>query len=192
MITDLSFHHNYEISLVNEIPGISGKTEQFYYPGASTDGIAGVPGGIWVSIIPKQRPPWMGFFAEQYQSPPAISAIASSPHPLMFCVISSGFGCIVNAEDPDNWIKLECFPILDVRFITSPAEILLFSDFTKLVAYGTRGKLWRTQDVCWDNLKIKEMTQESIIGTGWNFPSSKEMDFEVDLKTGRIVRSARM
>jgi hypothetical protein len=187
MRTDLSFDPNYEISLADEIPGISGKVEQFYYPGASTSGIAGISGGIWVRIIPRNKSPWMGFFAGQYQSPPAISAIASSPNPLLFCVVSFGTGYIVNAEDPRDWMKVVCFPILDLRSIPS-TQLLLFSDFTKIVAYGPHGKAWHTQDVCWDKLTIQEVTTERVLGSGWNAPKSREMDFEVDLKTGRILR----
>jgi len=191
MRRDLSFEHNYEISLTDEIPGSPGRIEQFYYPGASVVGSAGgTAGGIWVTVIPQSGSPWMGYFAQQYESPPAISAIASSPNAEMFCVISSGLGYIVKAQDPRNWAKVECFPILDFRSIAS-ARILLFSDFTKLVAYDVRGKLWRTQDICWDKLKIQEITNERITGTGWNAPKSREMSFEVDLKTGNILRSVK-
>ena len=185
MRIDLNFDHHYEIRLAEEIPGSPGRVEQFYYPGASNTGIAGQAGGFWITVTPQNRLPWMGSFAKGYQSPRVVSAMASSPNPKMFCVVSSGLGCIVNAEEPGNWIKVDCFPVLDFRSIPS-AGILLFADFTKLVAYGTDGQAWRTQDLCLDELRIQDITTELIVGTGWNAPK-----IEVDLKTGEILRRVK-
>ncbi|HEV2205558.1 MAG TPA: hypothetical protein VGR36_03395 [Candidatus Acidoferrales bacterium] len=75
-------------------------------------------------------------------------------------------------------------PVLDVRVI--PQHLLIvFSDFTRLAACGENGVAWVSPQVCWDDLKIVNVTSETIEGTGYD-PTSKthQLQFVVSLKTG--------
>jgi hypothetical protein len=112
----------------------------------------------------------------------------SSPDPSRVCVISGGAGYLVKADEPDIWEKIPIDPVLDVRLIPEH-DLLVFSDFTGLVAFDSRGLAWRSPRVCGDELKIVSVTRETIEGTGFHPTNSIEpaSRFVVDLKTGRSL-----
>jgi hypothetical protein len=76
--------------------------------------------------------------------------------------------------------------VLDVRPIFEK-QLLVFTDFSGLAAYGSNGLAWRSQRVCWDDLKIVRVTRDTIEGTGYDpaNPATHRSRFIVDLKTGR-------
>jgi hypothetical protein len=65
----------------------------------------------------------------------------------------------------------------------------IFSDFTRLAAYGSSVLVWRSPQVCWDGLKILEVSRDTIKGIGYDPTNSitHESCFAVDLKTGRSL-----
>lgn len=95
------------------------------------------------------------------------------------------FGPLLNIM----WEGVRALPVFDFRALPEH-ELLVFSDFTGLAAYGSNGLVWRSPRVWWDDLKITNVTHETIEGTGL-----QEMRFAVDLKTGhallRIERHAQ-
>jgi hypothetical protein len=106
------------------------------------------------------------------------------------CVISKGGGYLVNADSPESWEEVRACPVIDFRLLPEH-QLLVFSDFTGLAAYGGNGLVWRSPRVCWDDLKITKVTSETVEGTGYDPTNSfkQEMRFAVDLKTGRSVIS---
>lgn len=94
----------------------------------------------------------------------------------------------MNAESPGLWEEVRACPVIDFRLLPEH-ELLVFSDFTRLAAYGRDGLVWRSPQVCWDDLKITDVTRETIEGTGHDPTNSlkKEMHFAVDLRTGRSL-----
>ncbi|MGB9073973.1 MAG: hypothetical protein WCC22_15155 [Terriglobales bacterium] len=99
-------------------------------------------------------------------------------------MIASGGGYIVEADKPVVWEKILLIPVLDVRAIPE-RQILVFADFTNLAAYGTNGLVWRSPRVCWDDLKILNVTHDTIEGAG-----DGESRFAVDVRTGRSLLPA--
>src|SRR5262245_48546290 len=63
-------------------------------------------------------------------------------------------------------------------------DIIVFADFTNLVAYGKTGLKWRTKRLSWDDLKIIEVTDIFIKGEFWDILSEGTATFVVDLATG--------
>jgi hypothetical protein len=68
-------------------------------------------------------------------------------------------------------------------------QLLVFSDFTRLAAYGKGGLVWRSPRVCWDELKILNVTPDAIEGTGYDPTNSNSglSRFVVDTKSGRSL-----
>ena len=179
---DLSFAHSYDVEEPPELPA-SGtlKLPLHYFP---RPGARAEHDGLWLKTVPGRGSPWVGVFAFGYQSPPAISRVVSSPDPSRVCVISKGAAYVVKAEDPDSWDRLPVTPVLDVRAIPEH-QLLIFSDFTRLAAYGRNGLAWRSDRVCWDSLKILHITRDTIEGSGYDPTKAKDSRFVVDIKTGR-------
>jgi hypothetical protein len=116
------------------------------------------------------------------------SRVVSSPDPKRVCVISKGSAYIVSAEEPKVWEQIPIMPVLDVRPLLE-RKLLVFSDFIRLAAYGTSGVAWRSPRVCWDGLKVTNVTNDTIEGTGYDPTNAitHELRFVVDVKTGRSL-----
>src|SRR5262245_44560434 len=63
-------------------------------------------------------------------------------------------------------------------------DIIVFADFTNLVAYGKTGLKWRTKRVMWDDDRFTEVTRNLMKGEFWELVSERTATFVVDLATG--------
>ena len=184
MDTDLDFPHLYEIEELIDLPGTGKLSIPILYfprPKARPE-----HDGLWLRVNTNAGKSWVGVFAFGYASPPAISRIVSSPDPERVCVVSKGAAYIMKVNDPDVWEEVEVTPVLDVRSIPE-YELLLFADFTRLSAYGPSGRLWRSPQLCWDDLRILEVTQDGIFGVGYDPTNSVDSRFAVDIRTGQSL-----
>jgi hypothetical protein len=183
---DLTFPHSYEVEEIGELPG-TGKfnVPLIYFP---PPGTRGEHDGLWLRIKADTGKAWVGVFAYGYTSPPAYSRVFSSPDPKRVCVLSRGSAYMVNADEPETWEKIPVFPVLEVRPLPVH-KLLVFSDFSSLASYGSSGIAWRSPRVCWDGLKITNVSSETIEGTGYDPTNSTthESRFAVDVRTGRSL-----
>jgi hypothetical protein len=118
--------------------------------------------GLWVKVIPGAGQPWIGVFAFLFEAPDAFSQIISAPDPGRVCVIAGTAGYIVKVDEPAIWEEI-VIPVLGVQPVAK-RELLVFWDFTGLAAYGKNGLVWRSKRLCWDELKIRKMTDDTIEG----------------------------
>src|SRR5882762_4507899 len=160
----LVFPARYRVEELDVLPSGIGELDRFWFPGASRDGGRD---GLLVEVTPSEGKPWLGTFAFGYDSPRAITAIYSCPNENSLCVISAGLGCIVNVRNPSDWEEVRALPVLDVRAVIE-RKLLLFSDFTKLSAYGPQGWAWTTARLASDDLRITEVGSEYVRGFGWD------------------------
>jgi len=180
---DLAFLHNYVVEEFGELPGAGApKMPLIYFPPPK-----GRPehNGEWLRVKAKSGKTWVGVFAF---GPGSRTAIISTPEPNTVCVVSRGGGYVVNAEAPEQWEEIPVCPVTDFRLMPEH-KLLVFSDFIKLAAYGSNGLVWRSPRVCRDELKITDVTSETIEGTGYDPTNSltQAMRVVVDLKTGRSL-----
>lgn len=184
MKVDLSFESNYSIQVIEEI----GIGERYYYPEARTEG---GKDGILVEITSFERRNWFGIFAFGEITPKGLTGIYSMPDSDKFCVVAKGAGYIVSADNPKDWQEIKAIPIMDVRPITSQ-NLLVFADYTELVAYGKDGIKWRSERLAYDSFKIIEITEKKLKGEFWNIRKGVNDVFEVDLSTGLQKGGARI
>ena len=184
---DLAFPHSYETERLPELPG-TGKFDVpvLYFP---------VPknrpehNGLWLKMTPATAKPWVGVFKFLFDSPHTFSRVVSTPDPDCVYVISGSGGYIVKVDKPEMWETI-VIPVLSVRLFAEH-QLLVFADFTSLAAYGKNGLIWRSPRLCWDELKILNMTHDTIKGTGYDptHSISNESRFAVDIVTGRSLLS---
>jgi hypothetical protein len=125
---DTTFLHTYECQRLTETPS----TAHYYFPSAS---MRGGRDGILVEVRPARGLSWLGTFASGRVTLKGVSGIFTTPNPQQFCVVSSGEGYFISAMTPTEWEPVRSTPIIDVRPILA-REIIVFADFTELVAYG--------------------------------------------------------
>ena len=180
------FPHNYAVEEFGELPGTGTLKEPLiYFPPPK-----GRPehNGEWLKVKAKSGKTWVGVFAYGLGSQRGSSRVISTPEANTMCVIARGGGYMVNTEAPELWEEVRACPVTESRPLPEH-ELLVFSDFTGLAAYGSNGLVWRSPRLCWDDLKITKVTRETIEGTGYDPTNSltHEMRFAVDLKTGHSL-----
>lgn len=176
---DLSFPHDYEVDTNAELPGCPGSIKTIYYPEAAE---VASHGGLLVKVLPKCSDPWIGIFGDL--DPHYWAGIMSCPDRNSVCVVSWGEGYLVRADNPMVFESIQPGPIIDAHAIVD-AGLIVFADFTKLVAYGREGMRWVTERLAYDGVRITETTPEHICGMAYHAPSAKEIEFIVDTRTGR-------
>ena len=60
----------------------------------------------------------------------------------------------------------------------------MFAGFQSLLAWGRSGKVWETSRLSWDGLRITAIHGETLQGLGWDMTTDRELEFNVNLKTG--------
>lgn len=177
MNIDKSFIHTYDIQILDELK--SGY-EIYYYPGASTlDG----KDGIIVQVNSKQGKSWIGVFAFGNITKSGFSGAFTTPHQNKFCIVANGIGYFVDADNPTDWEEVKSIPVIDVRASKS-TNVIVFADYTKLVAYDSSGIKWKTKQLAWEGLNIKEFSYTYIKGEYYDIRSESMESFEVNLSTG--------
>ena len=181
---DFTFPHSYEVQELQELPA-TGKLDVplLYIPQPKT---RSEHDGVWLKIRSSNGEPWVGVFAFGYSSPSAVSRVISTPDPEALCVVSRGAAYIVRPDEPNAWQQMRVLPIIDVRVLPEH-QMLLLADYTKLIALGNGGVLWKSSGLCGDDLKILRITSKVVEGTGYGPASSGESRFSVDIKTGRSL-----
>jgi hypothetical protein len=176
---DTTFAHSYKCEQLNETPGV-GALPHYYYPGASTQG---GHDGLLVEVRPEHGQPWLGTFAFGQVTPKGVSRILTTPDSQRLCIVSKGEGYFVSATTPTAWEAVRATPIIDVRSIRAQG-IIVFADYTRLVAYDQMGMKWQTKRLTWDSLEIVEVTDAFIKGKFWDIRNEATASFVVDLATG--------
>lgn len=181
---DLTYPHSYEVEELRDIPG-TGESEVpvVYFPRPKS---RPEHDGLWLKIRPGNGKSWVGVFAFGYELPSAFSRVLSSPDPDRVCIVSRGAAYIVKAGEAADWEQIPILPVLDVRVIAEH-RFLLFADFTRLAAYGGGGLVWQSPRVCWDELKITNVTRDRIEGVGYDPTNLGQSRFAVDIGTGRSL-----
>jgi hypothetical protein len=173
---DLNFPHRYVCEALDEIP--NGPAPQRY----PSDQVAGQDGVI-VRVQPETAEVWVGVFAFGKFGNAGVTRVLSMPNPEELCVVANGAGYVVSATKPDVWETVRTIPIIDVRAIPG-AGLVVFANFTEMLAYGEAGVKWRTKRLTWDGLKILAVGDRTLIGEYWDIRAEAMQRFEVDLATG--------
>ena len=69
--------------------------------------------------------------------------------------------------------------------------MILFANYTELIAYNSSGVNWETKRLAFDSFKIVELTDDCLKGEYQDIRSESKETFEVDLLTGKHKGSLR-
>lgn len=97
-------------------------------------------------------------------------------------MLYAGGAVVVRSDDPTSTYEIDCHPITG-RLVVPEREVVVFSDFIGLVAYGRDGLIWRTPRLALDELRIDHVDGDGLHVAGF-FGSRKLDPFVVDPATG--------
>ncbi len=154
----------------------------YCYPGAVEDGFVD---GVSLELIPQKGESWFGSFAEGEVSQNAVSVVIAMPDRTSVLVISRGEAYIVDTSNPRNWEHLALIPVMGWT-VSKTRELVLLWDFSRVVAYGVSGIVWKTPSISWDGVSNVAINKDDAIFNVWNAPIESHQTATVNLRTGVV------
>jgi hypothetical protein len=183
------FPRNYEVVILEAAPPVHPVEKLHHYPVEMEEGDRA---GAYLRVVPRQEKAkaWYGFFALGFDSDQVVSTVCSCPDPDSVCAVVGGYAYVVAVTDPARWFRIEQRPVVDLR-ADPQSGLLLFAGFTTISALGGEGLRWTTGRLSWEGITLTGIGGGKIQGRGWDAMSDKEVDFEVDLLTGKHTGGAQ-
>ena len=128
--------------------------------------------------------PFLATCALGFAGPSVPSGVWACPHPEWICIVAGGYAYLIDTTNPSRWEQVEYRPVVEIRPLPEH-DLLLFAGFHSLLAWGHDGKVWQTGRLTWDGLRITRVEGNTLSGFGWEMKTDQELEFEVDLKTGK-------
>jgi hypothetical protein len=182
-VIDSTFAHTWKATVLSARPLILPR-RQFVYP-VQVEEVE--RGALEVVIHPPGQSgagePFLATCALGFAGSEVPTGVWSCPDPLWVCIAAGGYVYLIDSNDPKRWEQVEYRPVTAIQAIAEQ-ELLLFSGFHTLLAWGREGKLWQTGRLSWDGVRITSISGNRLYGTGWEMSSDRELEFEVDLTTG--------
>jgi hypothetical protein len=73
--------------------------------------------------------------------------------------------------------------------VVGALELVLFVEHTTILAYGSRGVAWRSEQLVWDDLEAVAIDGEYLQATGFDAARNEIVPLTVDLRTGRSTNA---
>ncbi len=183
LVIDSSFAHAWQAEILSGRPLIL-PGRQFVYP-VQVEEVE--RGAVEVLVKPpsgsNDARQFLATCALGFAGPLAPSGVWACPHPEWMCIVAGGYAYLIDTTYPSRWEQLEYRPVTAIRALPDH-NLLLFAGFHSLLAWGRDGKVWKTGRLTWDGLRITGIEGNTLIGFGWEMKTDRELQFEVDLKTG--------
>lgn len=161
-----------------ELPG--GASKIVYIP--NNDSGVGQDGVI-IKFLPRDGDPWIGIFAFGDMLPRGDCHAFPGPGPNRLTILAKGEAYIASPNNPDLYIQVKSCPAIQAVPVPS-RNIVLFHDYTEIVAYNENGLAWETARISWDGIEIDEVSDSVILGRSWDAPNENHVQFTVDLADG--------
>ncbi|MEP3244602.1 MAG: hypothetical protein ABJN40_00020 [Sneathiella sp.] len=173
---------NFEYQLLSEMPGRAFE-EIVYVP---NDGSGMGRDGVMIKFLPESGKRWIGVFAFGDMLPDGECRVYPGPGRSQLTILAKGDAYIVSPDNPASFVCVKSCPV--IHAVPVPRQnLMLFHDYTEIVAYSERGLAWETARISWDGIKIDEVSDTKIFGKGWDAPNEKHVEFSVDLANGSHI-----
>src|SRR5215468_4019922 len=182
-----AFPHNYEIKVLESYSLVHPAEKLHHFPAQLEEGDRN---GIYLRVTRNNSSPWVGFFAQGFDSSQVAHGVFSCPDPDWLCAVARGYAFLVDTTNPQRWIQVEQRPVVVVKPVLE-LKLLLFVGFTSLTVLGESQRLWTTERLSWEGITISEIQGTKLTGMSWDAIADKEVPFEVDLLTGKSKGGAR-
>jgi hypothetical protein len=182
--SQFDFIANYEVVPLDRLDRSGGK-QAYGFPDAvpldPQQELADLP---ILEVRPGRGDPWVGvFYGVEYGVPPAASGrLIGWPDQWSICVVYTGGAVVMRADDPARTYEINAYPVTGA-LVGPEREMVVFSDFTNLVAYGPDGLLWKSPRLALDDLRVQAFDGDVLRVEGF-FGGRKLDEFAVDIATG--------
>jgi len=141
-------------------------------------------GALLLMVKPETGGSFLATCALGFTSPTLPTGLFPCPNPRELCAVAGGYAYIVDTTAPETCTHITLKPVVSV-LVSEPRQLLLFIGFHSIVAWGAAGLAWETAKLSWEGLRIVNLTAETLTGFGWDLMTDRELEFQVDLRTGQ-------
>jgi hypothetical protein len=179
-LIDSTFAHDWEAEVLASRPLIL-PSRQFVYP-VQVEEVE--HGALEIMIRPAGSAQFLATCALGFAGSAVPTGVWACPNAAWICAVAGGYAYLIDTRDPARWEQVVYRPVTAVT-VVAEQDLLLFSSFHSLLAWGREGKGWQTGRLSWDGIRITSIERETLLGFGWDLKTDQELPFEVDLKTGK-------
>jgi hypothetical protein len=180
---DSTFPHAWEAEVLARRPLIL-PGRQFVYP-AQVEEVE--RGALEVLIRPPHEArvegPFLATCALGFADPGVPTGVWACPDPAWICAVAGGYAYLIDTRKPTRWEQVVYRPVTGI-WALAEQHLLVFASFHSLLAWGRDGRAWQTGRLSWDGVRITAVRGETLVGLGWEMSTDRELEFEVNLKTG--------
>jgi hypothetical protein len=180
----LEFLHEWRAEVLTMPPLIS-PARQFIYPlrvAGEEDAIA--RGALQVTVHPAAGGTFLATCALGFADPAMPSGIFSCPNPREMCAVAGGYAYVIDTTAPERSTQIPLKPVAEVVMLAEQG-LLVFVGFHAMVAWGREGVEWQTARLSWEGIRVAGVEGAALRGFGWNLMTDQEVEFSVDLRTGK-------
>ena len=141
-------------------------------------------GALELMVRPAEDEAFLATCALGFASPAVPTGVWNCPDPATMCAVAGGYAYMIDSRAPECWQQVGYRPVTEVRPI-SAAGLLIFASFHSMEAWGAAGRLWQTARLSWEGVRLGEASAMELRGWGWDMRTDTEMEFVVDLRTGK-------
>jgi hypothetical protein len=179
-VTDRSFRAEWTAEVLSGRPMILPR-RHFVYP-VEVEEIE--RGALELMVQPAAAEAFLATCALGFASPAVPTGVWSCPDPAMVCAVAGGYTYMIDSRAPQRWQQVGYRPVTEVRPIAE-AGLLVFVSFHSVEAWAAAGRMWQTSRLSWEGVRLGEATAKELRGWGWDMRTDTEMEFVVDLETGK-------
>ncbi|RXH57586.1 hypothetical protein [Granulicella sibirica] len=177
--------HVWSVEVLTRPPLIA-PARQFTYPlqiAGEEDALARGALHLLIRSTPGQ-PPFLATCALGFRDPTMPTGVYATPNPRELCAVAGGYAYLIDTQSPEVSTHIPLKPVTAILPIPTH-DLLIFSSFHTLLAWGKQGIAWTTARLSWEGITLGETTATHLQGKGWNMLTDRELPFEVDLLTGQ-------
>ena len=164
-------------------------TRQFTYPrqvAGEEDALA--RGALLILVHPAAGGTFLATCALGFTDPKLPTGIFTCPNPRELCAVAGGYAYVLDTALPERSTHIPLKPVAEV-LVLAEHGLLIFVGFHTIVAWGADGLAWQTARLSWEGIRVTGICADAnghtaLHGFGWNMTTDKEVEFQVDLRTG--------
>lgn len=168
-------------------PPMIAPARQFVYPlqiAGEEDALA--RGALLLSVKPQHGGSFLATCALGFTSASMPTGVFACPNPNEICAVAGGYAYIVDTLAPEHCTQIALKPVVSVLVLEAQG-LLVFVGFHSMVAWNAQGLAWTTAKLSWEGVRVSEILEDVVVGFGWEMRTDKEVEFRVDLRTGKHV-----
>jgi len=180
----MSFAREWRAEVLDRAPLIA-PARQFVYPRR----VAGeeetlARGALLLMVRPAAGGDFLATCARGFADPRMPTGVFGCPKAQEMCAVAGGYGYVADTRAPESCVQIPLRPVIEVRELVDQ-DLVVFVGFHSVVAWGREGLAWESARLSWEGIRVKEVSGGELRGFGWNLQTDREVEFALDLQTGR-------